>query len=214
MRDSSLAAGTIASLLVVRFRFTLSRGQRPTRGASGPALTMARREHFGELVLDLCYRKAGDSLEVANVQCCDSIAEMQRRRANQQVLEGDAYTACRLFSLDASCKLRDLHGHGVHHHVAAEFFGKGSPPLAVRIALGPVDAVGQFDDSYNREGGVNFPLRSLHPLEDFPHTFLAALSCDKHAGVEDYSHVETLRGLRLLMISSRSAAKSGSSVGS
>src|SRR5437773_2257469 len=163
MRDSSLAAGTIASLLVVRFRFTLSRGQRPTRGASGPALTMARREHFGELVLDLCYRKAGDSLEVANVQCCDSIAEMQRRRANQQVLEGDAYTACRLFSLDASCKLRDLHGHGVHHHVAAEFFGKGSPPLAVRIALGPVDAVGQFDDSYNREGGVNFPLRSLHP---------------------------------------------------
>src|SRR5438132_2499360 len=118
-----------------------------------------------------------------------------------------------LLALDAASKLRDFHGHWMHHHVTAEFLAKSPPPLAVRIALGAVDAVSQFDDGHDRECGVSFPVRSLHPLEDLPHTVPATLPCDEHAGVEDYSHVETLRGLRLLMISSRSAAKSGSSVG-
>src|SRR5580658_5768069 len=66
---------------------------------------------------------------------------------------------------------------------------------------------------YDRKCGVDFPMRNLHPLEDLPHTFATTLPCKEHAGVEDYSHIETLRGLRLLMISSRSAANSGSRVG-
>src|SRR5256885_8078763 len=48
--------------------------------------------------------------------------------------------------------------------------------LAVRIALGAVDAVSQFDDGHDRECGVSFPVRSLHPLEDLPHTFPATRS--------------------------------------
>ncbi len=53
-----------------------------------------------------------------------------------------------------------------------------------------------------------------HPLDDGLHTFAPAFSSDEYAGIEDYSHEEISRGLRLLMISSKSAAKSGSSVGS
>src|SRR5208282_169298 len=139
---------------------------------------------------------------------------MQRRRANQQVFESDADTARCLLALDASGKLRDLYRHGMHHHVAPKLVGKGAPSIAVRIAPGSVDAMGQFHDGHNRERGVNFPLCRLHPFQNVPHTFPAALPGNEHAGVENYSHVEMLRGLRLLMISSRSAAKSGSSVGS
>jgi hypothetical protein len=45
------------------------------------------------------------------------------------------------------------------------------------------------------------------------HTFAPAFSGNEYTGIEDYSHEEISRGLRLLMICSRSAAKSGSSVG-
>jgi len=57
-------------------------------------------------------------------------------------------------------------------------------------------------------------MRCLQPLEDLPHTFAATLPCNEHARVEDYARVETSRGLRLLMISFRSAANSASRVGS
>ena len=93
-------------------------------------------------MLDPNYRKAGDSLEVCNVQCCDTIAEMQRCRANEQILESNRNTTRGLFTLDATGKLRDFHVHRVHHRVTPEFLAKGSPPLAVSIAFGPVDAVG------------------------------------------------------------------------
>ena len=43
MRDSSLAAGTIASLLVVRFRFTLSRASRWVLGSGSHTSQKARR---------------------------------------------------------------------------------------------------------------------------------------------------------------------------
>jgi len=46
MRDSSLAAGTIASLLVVRFRFTLSRASRWVLG-SGVAVRVERVKDEG-----------------------------------------------------------------------------------------------------------------------------------------------------------------------
>ena len=166
------------------------------------------------LWLELHDREAVDHLEVSNVECDHVVAYVQCRRTDQQVFEGDVDTTSCLFALEAASKLRDFYGHWMHHHVTAEFFAKGPPPLAVSIAFGPVDAVGQFDDGHNRERGVNFPVRSLHSLEDLPHTFPATFPSDEYAGVEDYSDVETLRGLRLLMISSRSAAKSGSIVGS
>src|SRR5579859_474163 len=102
----------------------------------------------------------------------------------------------------------------MHHHVTAEFSAKGSPSFAIRVGFGPVDTVGQFDNGHNGEGGVNFPEGGLNSLENLPHAFPASFPSDEYAGVENYSHVETLRGLRLLMISSRSAAKSGSILGS
>jgi hypothetical protein len=44
--------------------------------------------------------------------------------------------------------------------------------------------------------------------------FAPAFFGNEYTGIEDYSHERISRGLRLLMICSRSAAKSGSSVGS
>src|SRR5712691_2342236 len=76
-------------------------------------------------------------------------------------------------------KLCDFHGHRMHYHVASEFFAKGTPPLAVRTPLSSVDTVGQFDDGYNRERGVNFPEGSLNSLERLPHTLRTSLPGDE-----------------------------------
>jgi hypothetical protein len=67
-----------------------------------------------------------------------------------------------MFALDAAGKLRNFHVHGMHHHVTAELFAKRSPPLAVRLVLGPVDTVRQFDDGHHRQCGVHFSVCRLH----------------------------------------------------
>jgi hypothetical protein len=94
------------------------------------------------LSLELYHRQAGDHLEVSNVERDQVVAQVQCCRADQQVFEGDVDSMSRLFALDATSKLRDFHGHWKHHHVAAEFFAKGLPLLAIRCALGPVNTVG------------------------------------------------------------------------
>lgn len=48
---------------------------------------------------ELDYGKTGNQSKVADVQSCDGIAEMQRRGADKQVLEGDAYAAGSLLAL-------------------------------------------------------------------------------------------------------------------
>jgi hypothetical protein len=54
----------------------------------------------------------------------------------------------------------------------------------------------------------------MYPFKDFSDTTATAFCCDEDTGVQNQSHAERLRGLRLFMISLRSAAKSASIVGS
>src|SRR5258706_1085751 len=102
----------------------------------------------------------------------------------------------------------------MHHHVAAKFFAEGPPAQTVGFTGGAVDAVGQFNDSDDGERRINFSVCGLHSLKNLPHTFSRPLPRDQDAGVENYSHLAELRGLRWPIISARSAAKSGSRVGS
>ncbi len=61
---------------------------------------------------------------------------------------------------------------------------------------------------------VGIGLRCLDSLKDCPHTVATSFRCDEDTGVENQSHAERSRGLRLWMISLRSVVKSGSIVGS
>jgi hypothetical protein len=57
-------------------------------------------------------------------------------------------------------------------------------------------------------------VEGLEHAHELAATLTATFWCNEDAGVEDYSHAERSRGLRLLMISLKSAKKSGSIVGS
>lgn len=159
-------------------------------------------------------RQAGDHLEVAEICGCYLVTEPQRCSSNQQILEGDVGAASGLLALDAPRQFRDISRYRMHDHVAAEFLRKCLPSSTVCVTLGAIDAVRQFHQGHDRKRSVLFSVPGLHPLDDGLNTLTSAFPCNKHAGIEDYSHEGISRGLRLLMISSKSAAKSGSSVGS
>ena len=163
---------------------------------------------------ELDYRKTGNQSKVADVECCDRITRVQSGCTNQQVFECDAYTASSLLALDLTRELGDFEGHWMNDQVSAQFLSKFPSTLAISIALGAVDAMSKFNDGYGRKSRFSFALRCLNALEDFPHTFTASFSCNENAGVENQSHAERSRALRVLMISLRSAAKAGSILGS
>lgn len=135
------------------------------------------------LMLDSNNRKAGDSLEVCNVQCCDTIADMQCRRANEQILESNCDATRGLLTLDATGKLRNLDGNRMDHKVASEFFYECPSPFTVVIASRSVNAVGQLNNSYNRESTINFSLYGTDSFEGFADGVPSTLTGDEHAGV-------------------------------
>src|SRR5215469_11555923 len=102
----------------------------------------------------------------------------------------------------------------MHRHGLEEFFDEAFPALAVGVCFRSIDAVRQFPGRYSRERSGGLSTHGLDTLQDLAHTVPAPLTCDQDAGVEDYSHAGGFHGLRLRMISSKSAAKSGSIRGS
>jgi len=96
----------------------------------------------------LDHEKAGDQLKVADVQRCDSIAEMQRRGANQPIFERDAYATGCLLALYPPSELSDFECNWMDRHVTTQLFGKSSSAVTVSIALSSVDAVSQFYDGH------------------------------------------------------------------
>lgn len=151
---------------------------------------------------------------MADIQRDNTKAKMQSRSADQQVLERNAYTTGGLLSFNPTGKLCDVHCNWMNHHIAAKLRCKRTPTLTVHIISGAVDSVGEFYNRYHRKSGLDFSVCSLNTSEDLTQALSSPLARNKDAGVENQSHGEMLRGLRLLMISSRSAAKSASSVGS
>ena len=78
---------------------------------------------------------------MADVESCDRVAEVQRRCADQQVFECDAYPAGSLFALNLPGELSDFECYWMDEHVTAQFLRKFSSAFAVGIALSPVDAM-------------------------------------------------------------------------
>jgi hypothetical protein len=98
--------------------------------------------------LELDHGKTGNQSKVADVQSCNSIAKMQRRSANQQIFEGDAYAKGCLLALYPPSELSDFECNWMDRHVTTQFLGKSSSAITVNIALGSVDAVSQFYDGH------------------------------------------------------------------
>jgi len=155
-----------------------------------------------------------DHLEVAHVKRDHIEAEMEGCGSDDEVWKVDADPLAHLLAVDTPGQPRHFQRERMHSHRLEEFFDEGFPTLAVGVCPGSIDTVRQFYGSHSRERSGGLSTHGLDPLQDFPHTVPAPFACDQDAGVEDYSHAGGFHGLRLLMISSRSAAKSGSIRGS
>lgn len=151
---------------------------------------------------------------MTSVSSCDCIREIQCCGANQQVFEGDFNATGRLLTFYLSRELSDLERNRIDQDGAADVLNKHPAAVAASIVLSAVDAVSQFYNCYGGETGLGLALGSFHPFEDVRDALASPLSSDEDAGVENYSHAERSRGLRLSMISRRSAAKPASRVGS
>ena len=93
--------------------------------------------------------------------------------------------------------------------------GRSERPRRGQARLGPPRIGRQrffLDD--RGECCFGFAVYGLYALENLPHAFPVPFACDQNTGIEDQSHSAKSRGLRFRMISSRSAANSGSILGS
>jgi hypothetical protein len=97
---------------------------------------------------ELNHGKTRNQPEVADIQCRDGIAKLQRRGTNQKIFEGNADAERCLLALDLSSELGDFECYGMDRQVTTQLFGKESSAFTVSIVLGPLDAVSQFDDSH------------------------------------------------------------------
>jgi hypothetical protein len=88
----------------------------------------------------LDYGKTLNQSKVPYVHGCAGIPEIQRRRSNKQIFEGDAYAACSLLPFDSPGQLSDFESDGVNCHVTAQLLGKCSSAFTVSVASGTVYA--------------------------------------------------------------------------
>jgi hypothetical protein len=92
-------------------------------GAALASLPLDGGKNGGQVLLvvnrsELDYGKARDSLEIAEVQRRDFVAEMQRCRADQQILERKLDTNRFLLAFDTPGQPRNGECDRVHRHVA------------------------------------------------------------------------------------------------
>jgi hypothetical protein len=142
------------------------------------------------------------------------MTEVQRRRADQQVFEGDLETLPFLLSFDASRKSRNVKRHRVHWHVAGQPLDELQSPLLPHRRVRPIGTMNQFGDCHDRHTDFGIALARPNALEDLQDCLASTFGGDDDAGVENYSgHAGGFHGFRFSRMSSTSSAKSASKTG-
>jgi len=116
-----------------------------------------------------------------------------------------------LFAFDASGKLGDGERNGMDDETRKCILSESAATFPVNNLSGPANAVGELDGADCRNVSFGLSMSRLCLAEDVLNGLSSPLIGDKNACVENQSDAEVSRGLRFRMISSMSAAKSGSS---
>jgi hypothetical protein len=119
-----------------------------------------------------------------------------------------------LLAMNASGETGNLKGQRIHSDGQKNLFDKRLSTLSIRIGLGAVNPMDQFGCGSSRQSCRLRSTNRLYSLKNLRDTFSPAFAGNQDTGVKNYSHAGGVHGLRLAMISSRSAAKSGSIRGS
>jgi len=145
-----------------------------------------------------------------HVQCDDIEGEMSGCGSDDEVFDSDGDSLCGLLAFDAAGKLRDGKRNGMDDYPLKNVTREGATAFALGIGSCAVDAVGQFDGADRGQREIELTMGCSCLTEDVSDVFASPFTGDEDGGVEDQSHAEVSRGLRFAMISSMSAAKSGS----
>jgi hypothetical protein len=98
---------------------------------------------------ELDYGKARNSLEIPEVQRRDFVAEMQRCRADQQILERKLDTNRFLLAFDTPDQPRNGECDRVHRYVARYPLDEFQSSLLLHLSFG---AIGSMHGDYRRAG--------------------------------------------------------------
>jgi len=89
----------------------------------------------------LNYGKARNSLEVTEVQRRYFVAEMQRRRTNQQILKCKLDAHRFLLAFYAPCEPRDVNRYRMHRNVARQSLDEFQSPMLLHLGFGAIGSV-------------------------------------------------------------------------
>jgi hypothetical protein len=98
-------------------------------------------------------------------------------------------------------------------YIANQFVDECLPAFPPFFVFGALNSMCQFDDAHYGQAQIDFTVYGVDLFEDLTDSLSQSLSRDDDGRIEDQSHEGGFHGLRLRMISSTSAAKSGSREG-
>lgn len=135
--------------------------------------------------LDAHQPETGNAFKVAPVEGRYFEIEMERGRPDDEILERNDVTYCRLLTFDAAGKLSNIQRQRIDDEHLKNFNRKATPPCAMIIIPGSMNSMGEFNGGYGRD--ADFSLSAIGPYcpQNIRGRFTAALLFDEKAGVED-----------------------------
>src|SRR5207244_3213886 len=158
-------------------------------------------------------RKTRDTTKVAEIDGQHRVAKRQSCGTDEQVSERNNHTLALLLSVEFPGQHRRLFRVRVHGQVRQQFSQERFTAQTNGWSFCTIEAVDEFRQTDRGERCILVASHVYHSLDEVLDRISTPLGSDDHAGVEDQSHAGGFRGSRwLLMTSSRSRAKSPSSV--
>ena len=150
---------------------------------------------------------------MAKVECGHLKTQFESGHSDGQVpkTEGDAF--CGLLALNAANATGDLQRHGMDRNIAAQLIDERQPPQTIGFGLGAISPMYQLSDGDDRETRHRFRRRRPVSVPGCAVRCGHAVRLRRRCWSRGSIPRRRIPGLRLRMVSSTSAAKSGSSTG-
>lgn len=129
-------------------------------------------------------RQIRDHAEVALVAGHQSVTEVKRGSANEEIGERDHQSLLASLGIDLRDDVSDVAGKGFRWDGGKDRLQIAAALGGLLRRLGAVDAVLQFDHANRRENDFGHAVLLLKPVQQHAHGKLLTLGEDEHAGVQ------------------------------
>lgn len=125
--------------------------------------------------------KAGNSLEISEIQRRHFKPEMQCCCADQQVFKRKLNALRFLLAFDATGQPCDVECHRVYRHVAGQLLDEIQSPLLQCLCFGAIGSVHQLCDRNYRQTDFDLALTRANLFQDLQDSMASALRSDNDA---------------------------------